>query len=181
MKRIFLFLFSCLFVSSAYAFGDAGTLTKDQFDYAKAKEEALSQGKDNVTSIADLDTNRRAAKAYANQQRKNGNTEIADAADAESDQWEALGTQMLDKGITWGQGTLAQQEQQMKQWDKTKSEGGNPAQSWSGGVITDPDKLKDWQKRNTEANKKQKEQGEWDITKTIDDYRAEVEPEAPRP
>jgi len=62
----------------------------------------------------------------------------------------------------------------MKQWDKTKSEGGNPAQSWSGGTITDPDKLKDWQRRNTEADKLQKEKGQWDITKTIDDYIADV-------
>jgi len=147
----------------------AGTLSNDETEYLTAKEAGLL-----TTSIADLDTNRRAAKAYANQQRKNGNTEIADAADAESDQWEALGTQMLDKGITWGQGTLDQQEQQMKQWDKTKAEGGDPTQSWKGGVITDPTELAGWQKRNQEAIRKQKEQGQWNITKTIDDYSADV-------
>ena len=154
--------------------GGVGTLTKDETDYLKAKQGALMQGKDDVTSIADDDLNRRRAEAYANQQEGIGNTEVADFARAEAKRHEALRNQKLTKGITWGQGTLDQQEQQMKQWDKTKSEGGNPAQSWSGGTITDPDKLKDWQRRNTEADKLQKEKGQWDITKTIDDYRADV-------
>ena len=154
--------------------GGVGTLTKDETDYLKAKQGALMQGKDDVTSIADDDLNRRRAEAYANQQEGMGNTEVADFARAEAKRHEALRNQKLTKGITWGQGTLDQQEQQMKQWDKTKSEGGNPAQSWSGGTITDPDKLKDWQRRNTEADKLQKEKGQWDITKTIDDYRADV-------
>ena len=154
--------------------GGVGTLTKDETDYLKAKQGALMQGKDDVTSIADDDLNRRRAEAYANQQEGMGNTEVADFARAEAKRHEALRNQKLTKGITWGQGTLDQQEQQMKQWDKTKSEGGNPAQSWSGGTITDPDKLKDWQRRNTEADKLQKEKGQWDITKTIDDYSADV-------
>jgi hypothetical protein len=154
--------------------GGVGTLTKDETDYLKAKQGALMQGKDDVTSIADDDLNRRRAEAYANQQEGMGNTEVADFARAEAKRHEALRNQKLTKGITWGQGTLDQQEQQMKQWDKTKSEGGNPAQSWSGGTITDPDKLKDWQRRNTEADKLQKEKGQWNITKTIDDYRADI-------
>ena len=154
--------------------GGVGTLTKDETDYLKAKQGALMQGKDDVTSIADDDLNRRRAEAYANQQEGMGNTEVADFARAEAKRHEALRNQKLTKGITWGQGTLDQQEQQMKQWDKTKAEGGDPTQSWKGGVITDPNKLKDWQKRNTEADKLQKEKGQWNITKTIDDYRADV-------
>ena len=154
--------------------GGVGTLTKDETDYLKAKQGALMQGKDDVTSIADDDLNRRRAEAYANQQEGMGNTEVADFARAEAKRHEALRNQKLTKGITFGQGSLEQQEQQMKQWDKTKAEGGDPAQSWKGGVITDPDKLKDWQRRNTEADKLQKEKGQWDITKTIDDYIADV-------
>ncbi len=161
--------------------GGVGTLTKDETDYLKAKQGALMQGKDDVTSIADDDLNRRRAEAYANQQEGMGNTEVADFARAEAKRHEALRNQKLTKGITFGQGSLEQQEQQMKQWDKTKAEGGDPAQSWKGGVITDPDKLKDWQRRNTEADKLQKEKGQWDITKTIDDYKDEVDPDASAP
>ena len=137
--------------------GGAGTLTKGDTEYLKAKEAALLQGNDDVTSIADDDLNRRRADAYANQQEKNGNTEVADFARAEAKRHEALRMEKLTKGITFGQGSLEQQEQQMKQWDKTKAEGGDPTQSWKGGVITDPTELADWQKRNQEAIRKQKE------------------------
>ena len=157
------------------------SLTSDQADYAKAKEGALLQGKDDVTSIADDDLKRRRAEAYANQQEKNGNTEVADAARAEAKRHEALRMEKLTKGITFGQGSLEQQEQQMKQWDKTKAEGGDPTQSWKGGVITDPKELADWQTRNQEADRKQKEQGTYTIDKTIDDYKDEVDPDASAP
>jgi len=154
--------------------GGVSTLSKDETDYLKAKQGALMQGKDDVTSIADDDLNRRRAEAYANQLEGEGKPKEADKARAEAARHEALRNEKLTKGITWGQGTLAQQEQQMKQWDKTKSEGGDPAQSWKGGTITDPAKLKDWQERNREADKLQKEKGQWDITKTVDDYKADV-------
>jgi hypothetical protein len=161
--------------------GGAGTLTKGDTEYLKAKEAALLQGNDDVTSIADDDLNRRRADAYANQQEKNGNTEVADFARAEAKRHEALRMEKLTKGITFGQGSLEQQEQQMKQWDKTKAEGGDPTQSWKGGVITDPKELADWQTRNQEADRKQKEQGTYTIDKTIDDYKDEVDPDASAP
>lgn len=154
--------------------GGVSTLSKDETEYLKAKQGALLQGKDDVTSIADDDLNRRRAEAIANQLEGEGKPKEADKARAEAARHEALRNEKLTKGITWGQGTLAQQEQQMKQWDKTKSEGGDPAQSWKGGTITDPAKLKDWQERNREADKLQKEKGQWDITKTVDDYKADV-------
>jgi len=85
--------------------GGVGTLTKDETDYLKAKQGALMQGKDDVTSIADDDLNRRRAEAYANQQEGMGNTEVADFARAEAKRHEALRNQKLTKGITFRQGS----------------------------------------------------------------------------
>lgn len=163
-------------LASGKGMADTTPLVGDQAEYMKAKQGALMGGDgDTVTSLADLDNIRRKKEVVAKTLEKRGDAEGAAAQYAEAGKVESLRQQYLDKGITYGQGTREEQEAKLAQWEKTEQEGGDPTTSWGGGAITDPAKKEEWQKNQTAADEKQKEEGNWTMTKTSDDLQKEID------
>jgi len=146
-----------------------------------------------MSSLADDDLNRRRAQAKGNQleadaaaAQDRGDTEEAERlrqesekANAEAKEYEQLEQMKRTRGITMGQGSKEEQMAALKQWDKIESEGGDPTASWPGGAIKDPEKKADFIQRQTDAVEKQKEEGTFDVDKTIDDFQSEIDYEEP--